>query len=1181
MDLLNNKSADKNSRMKAEILDILGGMNILPDNMKIAEQFFDFDKELDIELLKKLKFQDMSSLKYYTKSQTFIRKIKESCEYSDGYILFLDQLGHNTVYNLLSYSFDNDYFWSSNLKKIVDHALARRYTSDEIISVIAALIAERSGAEYYSNRLYNLAKENPLALLKSGRYYCHGQYANASLKLYSFALAFIEPINKATDDNKELKECIDYACTRIYDVSKGSKSDWKYKNIAKFLGSVCFMSYHHSKKTEEILKDIVVTNKKHFINGVLDFVPTAYFEKNTDKFFELLNLDKNPSFLTECLYHVVNFGNYYPLLTNNKKIFLAYIAKKYPETYTEIMRARTIMIDGKSCDNDAVYSYDYLYDILKANNPDAVTKYNVDIDADILKMIIEDEQCWTDCKTEIEEYLSGKCDSSVLEQVSDKLSCDSANINSYGVNNSWQRVNNHRHHLDCLVFNNCDFRKRLVILKMYQNDFATIRNWFYRTDKKLSFTEIANILISEKMPVSVRFSSYENFTTNSYFTDQQKTEEEEQLSRVMAEHSAEFDSDYEQVCKNGKLLARKLYVRYLGLSDKDDSNKDRLLSMFADSSKEVRELVAKAASQHKNYESEVLSMLESKKSAIRETAVDVLSIWGANNYKDILLGVAENEKSAKLKEKINRVLNITTTVETQGDEAFSPMLFVDSIHKGGKAKKLQWLYETPNGTVHFKNGNVAEDKYIQAILLCYADMSNPGVNENAALLAQELNEQELNKYAETIFSKWTAQGAEAKKKWVLYFCAIHGGYNMIAVLLNYIKEWAENARGAIASEAVRAIACNGSSEALMSVDNIAHKFKHKQVKSAAVKALDDAAEELGITSDELGDRIVPDLSFDENMERVFDYGTRKFKVYLTPTLELEVFDESNKKLKTLPSPAKKDDETIAKQSNADFKAMKKQLKNVVSIQKLRLETALLADRRWTVENWNNLFVKNPVMHSFAIGLIWAAYENDTLVQTFRYMEDGTFNTADEDEFELPENCTIGLVHPIDLSEDELSTWKEQLSDYEITQPIEQLERKVYRIKDDEIGQLDFNRFKGREINGMTLLGRMTKMGWYKGSVQDAGCFYTFYREDITKRFKDKDNNVHLVGNAVELNFSGMYVGGEDETVTIENIRFYKPGTVKRGSYEYDEPDEQRTIAPDKISPRYLSEIINQIETILK
>ena len=176
---------------------------------------------------------------------------------------------------------------------------------------------------------------------------------------------------------------------------------------------------------------------------------------------------------------------------------------------------------------------------------------------------------------------------------------------------------------------------------------------------------------------------------------------------------------------------------------------------------------------------------------------------------------------------------------------------------------------------------------------------------------------------------------------------IHGGYDVQELALKYIKEWAEASRGAIAAEAVRALAMNGSSTALMAVDNMAHKFKQRQVKNAAIEAMSKAAEELGITTEELGDKIVPDLEFDENMERVFDYGTRKFKVYLTPSLEVEVFDESDKKLKNMPAPAKKDDEVLAKKSNAEFKQMKKQLKNVITVQKTRLETALLADRRWT------------------------------------------------------------------------------------------------------------------------------------------------------------------------------------------------------------------------------------------
>lgn len=135
----------------------------------------------------------------------------------------------------------------------------------------------------------------------------------------------------------------------------------------------------------------------------------------------------------------------------------------------------------------------------------------------------------------------------------------------------------------------------------------------------------------------------------------------------------------------------------------------------------------------------------------------------------------------------------------------------------------------------------------------------------------------------------------------------------------------------------------------------------------------------------------------------------------------------------------------------------------------------------------------------------------------------------------------------------LLVWKEQLSDYEIIQPIEQLEKKVYTVDDTEKGKLDLLRFNDREL---TLLNRMTKMGWYKVSVQDAGCFYTFYREDITKRIDMGKGIIKYEGNAVELTFSGMYVAGDDENVSIERVRFYEPRTVERGSYVYNEVDDK-------------------------
>lgn len=122
------------------------------------------------------------------------------------------------------------------------------------------------------------------------------------------------------------------------------------------------------------------------------------------------------------------------------------------------------------------------------------------------------------------------------------------------------------------------------------------------------------------------------------------------------------------------------------------------------------------------------------------------------------------------------------------------------------------------------------------------------------------------------------------------------------LLHEQIKEPPGKFRGALAVEAVKALALNGSSPALLLVDQIARKFKYRQVKKGAADALAGAAARLGISREELEDRIVPDLGFDERMERTFDYGSRRFTVRLTLSLEAEVYGEDGKRLKNLPSP---------------------------------------------------------------------------------------------------------------------------------------------------------------------------------------------------------------------------------------------------------------------------------------
>ena len=329
---------------------------------------------------------------------------------------------------------------------------------------------------------------------------------------------------------------------------------------------------------------------------------------------------------------------------------------------------------------------------------------------------------------------------------------------------------------------------------------------------------------------------------------------------------------------------------------------------------------------------------------------------------------------------------------------------------------------------------------------------------------------------------------------------------------------------------------------------------------------------------------MPSLGFDEHMERRFDYGNRSFTVTITPALEMEIYDESGKKLKNMPAPGTRDDAEKAAASYAEFKEMKKQMKATVSSQKQRLEMALSAERLWTVPAWQELFVHNPIMHQFAIGLIWGVYEEHKLVRSFRYMEDGSFNTEDEEEYILPgaqldqsESAPqgqpgtlqgqIGLVHPIELSRESLETWQQQLEDYEILQPIEQLNREVYRLTQEEQECKSLERFGGMLINDLSLGGKLAALGWYRGSVLDAGGFYTYYREDVS------------LGLGAELHFSGSFVGSGSmggEEVTVYDVRFYKAGTIERGSYSYDAVEGEKRIPLKDIPPRYFSEIVWQL-----
>lgn len=642
-----------------------------------------------------------------------------------------------------------------------------------------------------------------------------------------------------------------------------------------------------------------------------------------------------------------------------------------------------------------------------------------------------------------------------------------------------------------------------------------------------------------------------------------------------AEAASKFTDELAE-CDPKKMNVRGRIIYVHALSANVERFRKQLAILAEDGSKIVRTEVINVFKAHKELAPEVKELLASKKQAKRDTALSILEEWGNEGFADELNKALDSEKNDKLKMRIAALIgseNAAAAVQTNSKEIIKKLL------RG--ASKLAWLYSTPFQPVHKTDGTEADEDDLKAIMLCYASMEKPGRNQFACELAEVLDAEEFAVFAREVFARWYDKGAEAKTKWVLYFSAVHGGTAMCRDLVGHIKTWGEysfNMRTAIAGEAVKALAMNGSSEALMTVDQIARKFKSKSVRAAAVNAMAAAADGLGITAEELADRIVPDLGFDGNLCRVFDYGKRQFHVYIRPSLELEIFN-GDKKIKTMPKPGTTDDAEKANAAYEQFKDMKKLMKTAVAAQKQRLEYVLMCDRKWSVEGWNTLFVKNAIMHCFAIGLIWGIYDNGKLTATFRYMEDGSFTTSDGDEFEIPENAVIGLVHPIELSDELKAEWTEQLGDYEIVQPFPQLERRIFTRDDKELELKRIPRFKGSEISSLSLTGKMTKHGWYKGQAEDAGCFYYFIREDVSSRSVAPDGSPLLTGYGTMLIHSGMCIAvydTEDETVHIEDLVFFKAGTKP----EYWNDEDNSFIKCSEIPARYFSEIILQLTSVL-
>lgn len=458
----------------------------------------------------------------------------------------------------------------------------------------------------------------------------------------------------------------------------------------------------------------------------------------------------------------------------------------------------------------------------------------------------------------------------------------------------------------------------------------------------------------------------------------------------------------------------------------------------------------------------------------------------------------------------------------------------------------------------------------QAALVLQLLAATPGTAKHALFTAlrNNISKSSRDDFAWKLFQFWQEDGFPAKEKWAMGAIAHLGDDGCVLKLTPLIRNWpgeSQHARAVVGLECLRAI---GSSIALMQLAGIAQKLKFKGLKSKAEQFVTEIAKERGLTREELEDRVIPDCGLDENGRREFRFGPRSFSFVLGGDLKAMVRDESGKLRPNLPDPGTKDDQALAAESVAEWKLLKKQIKEVATIQAGRLEQAMVTGRRWNAEDFDSLVARHPLMTHLAQKLIWGGFNaQGKRVATFRVTEERDFADPDDNAIELKGVATVGVVHPLELADNERERWGQVLGDYEVVSPFPQLGRAVYALAAGEEKQDDLKRFHGLKLVAPTLVFTLEKLGWIRGAAMDAGCF-----DEHSKQFPAADVTA-VIGYEGTV---GMGYIDPNEMLTLNSVHFCS-GMRAPSGYGWD--SKGKLLKLQQVPPIVISEVLADLQVL--
>lgn len=349
--------------------------------------------------------------------------------------------------------------------------------------------------------------------------------------------------------------------------------------------------------------------------------------------------------------------------------------------------------------------------------------------------------------------------------------------------------------------------------------------------------------------------------------------------------------------------------------------------------------------------------------------------------------------------------------------------------------------------------------------------------------------QSLAAFAWDLFQAWQNAGAPGKENWAFQTLGIFGDESTVRDLTQLILAWPQEGKSARAASGLHLLTRIGSDMSLLQLYHISQRAKSRPLRDSAERCLQEIAEARDLSEEQLQDRLTPTLGLDDPGALTFDFGTRSFSVRFAENLQPVIYDQQGARQKSLPRLRADDDQTKAAEALLRLKGLKKDAARVAKRLLPHLENALRLARRWTLAEFQSLFVDHPLTNNVTRRLVWGVYaanEPRRLLAAFRIAAEGEFCDGQDEPITLPEDALFGIVHPLEMDDLTRASFEQLFADYQLLPPFRQLSRHILLLLPEETASSKLTRWQGRSTTCGQLLGIRSR-GWWQSS-EDRFCY---------------------------------------------------------------------------------------------